>query len=194
MDHETIERMMGTRLARRRIEAGTGLFRQGDPTYALFAVVSGRIRLVRTGDNGSTATVHTARAGQTFAEAALFSDIYHCDALADVATEVAVAPKTAMRSLLARDGTFATAFAAQMARQVQGLRTQIELRNIRSAEDRVMAALALSADAGGKVEVLGTLKAFATEIGLTHEALYRALRRLEDHGRLSRAGTSLVLT
>jgi DNA-binding HxlR family transcriptional regulator len=38
-----------------------------------------------------------------------------------------------------------------------------------------------------------TLKHFAEEIGLTHEALYRALATLERDGRISRANDEIKL-
>jgi CRP/FNR family transcriptional regulator, dissimilatory nitrate respiration regulator len=39
----------------------------------------------------------------------------------------------------------------------------------------------------------GTLKDLAAEIGLTHEALYRALAALERAGEVKRAGNRIML-
>ncbi|MGE5506817.1 MAG: Crp/Fnr family transcriptional regulator [Actinomycetota bacterium] len=191
MDGAELERRAGG--GRRRLEAGATLFCQGDATFGLFAVVEGSVRLLRHGFDGGAITLHVARAGETFAEASLFSDVYHCDAVADGPALVAVIDKQAARALLATDTDFAMAFAARLARLVQGLRSQVELRDIRSAGDRIMAALSLRAGPDGSVRLAGSLKSFASEIGLTHEALYRALRRLEGRGALRREDGTLVI-
>jgi hypothetical protein len=44
-----------------RLEAGETAFRQSDPVHALFRVKSGRVRLIRTLENGATLALHTAR-------------------------------------------------------------------------------------------------------------------------------------
>jgi CRP-like cAMP-binding protein len=74
-----------------------------------------------------------------------------------------------------------------LARQVMGLRTRIEQRNIRSARERVRHYLVLNAGNDGRtVELGGTLKDIAGELGLTHEALYRTLAALERSGEIRR--------
>jgi CRP-like cAMP-binding protein len=74
------------------------------------------------------------------------------------------------------------------------LRTRLQQRNIRSARERVRQFLALSCDRQGRyVELHGTVKDLAAEIGLTHEALYRALAALERAGEIERAGNRIML-
>jgi CRP-like cAMP-binding protein len=58
----------------RVLEAGETLFRQGDRATAIFAVDQGRLRLIRHTIDNRPVTLHTARAGELFAEAALFAD------------------------------------------------------------------------------------------------------------------------
>ena len=78
----------------------------------------------------------------------------------------------------------AQAFAATLARQVMNLRTRIEQRNIRSARERVRHYLALNAGADGRtVELTGTLKDIAAELGLTHEASTARWPRLNARAR-----------
>jgi len=67
------------------------------------------------------------------------------------------------------------------------LRTRLEQRNIRTARDRVRHYLAVSADVDGRTVALsGTLKDVASELGLTHEALYRTLAEMEADGEIER--------
>jgi len=63
----------------RSLAAGEVLFRQGDRANAIFEVEQGRMRLVRQTIDNHPVTLHTARPGELFAEAALFADRYHCD-------------------------------------------------------------------------------------------------------------------
>lgn len=74
------------------------------------------------------------------------------------------------------------------------LRTRLELRNIRSARERVQTYLALNARADGRTIALkGTVKDLAAELGLTHEALYRTLSKLEAEGTIARTKDEIVL-
>ena len=77
---------------------------------------------------------------------------------------------------------------------MQALRGRIELLNIKSARDRVLGYLhsPLGASATA-VELDRTWKAIASEIGLTHEAVYRALADLEQDGLIERNGNAVAL-
>ena len=74
------------------------------------------------------------------------------------------------------------------------LRTRVEQRNIRSARDRLRHWLSVNAGADGRtVPLTGTLKDVAAELGLTHEALYRALAALARSGEIRRTRQTIVL-
>ena len=177
----------------RRVAAGAALFRQGDPTFGFFRLVSGGIRLVRVTPSGTQVPMHTVRPGQLFAEASLFSARYHCDAIATRASEVLVYSKAALTSRFKEHRDDLWAFAASLAHHVQALRAGLELRQIRSARERVLRSLESRCSAGGTAKLDGTLKQFAEEIGLTHEALYRALAGLERDGRIARGDGEIRL-
>ena len=179
----------------RHVAEDTVLFHRGDRPRHIFGVVEGEAVLRRFTAEGAEIVVHRARAGTLFAEAALFSERYHCDAIAKGGSSIAAFAKADMVRLLADDGRFATAFCHTLASQVQGLRSSLEVRAIRNAEDRIVAALSLRlAEGRRELELAGTWKQFAQDIGLTHEALYRALGRLEDAGRISRDGQTVRLS
>ncbi len=177
----------------RRLGAGTVLFRQGDAPFGLFRLMTGRISLVRTTPSGAEVPMHTVRAGELFAEASLFSDHYHCDAMVMQRSEVLIYPKTALVLALKQDCDACWAFTAELAQRVQGLRTRLEVSRIRAAPERVLQALRLRSDASGVWILEGTLKKFAEEVGLTHEALYRALAVLERDGRIVRGKSEIRL-
>jgi CRP/FNR family transcriptional regulator, dissimilatory nitrate respiration regulator len=175
----------------RKLKAGEPLFHLGDKTAGLYEVVSGRVRLARAGQE---VVLYIAGAGETIAEASLYSPAYHCDAIASSSALVRLYPKAAVLDAFAKDRKAAQAFSATLARQVMNLRTRIEQRNIRSARERVRHFLALNIGADGRTVALpGTVKDLAAELGLTHEALYRTLAALEKAGEIRRARGKVVL-
>jgi CRP-like cAMP-binding protein len=178
----------------RVLATGEGLFHQGNAATAIFAVEAGELRLVRRTFDGRLVTLQTARTGELFAEAALFAEAYHCDAVATVPSRVRVYPKAALRAALHRQPALWERFTASLARQVQALRMRHELRNIRSARERVLQYLALSCGPDGRtVPVEGRLQDMAAELGLTREAFYRALTRLTEEGAIERKPRALML-
>ena len=177
----------------RRLAAGEPLFRQGDAATAIFEVEQGRLRLIRHTIDSHPVVLHTARPGELFAEAALFADAYHCDAVAAAASQVRVYPKRQMLTAFRSDPALSERFMALLARQIHGLRTRLQQRNIRSARERVLQHLALAAGPRRTVRLDGTLMDLAAEIGLTHEALYRTLAALEKEGAIARTKEGIVL-
>ncbi len=75
------------------LQQGELLFEQGDPAVNVFVVQKGCIRLVRYTHEGYTVPIYSAFPGESFAEAAMFSDIYHCDAEAVLPSTVLCYPK-----------------------------------------------------------------------------------------------------
>lgn len=178
----------------RVLGAGETLFRQGDRATAIFEVEQGRLRLIRHTIDNRLVTLHTARAGELFAEAALFADRYHCDAVAAVDSRVRVYPKRALLAAFRSDAALGERFMAVLAHQIHALRSRLEERNIRSARERVLNHLVLAADADSRTLRLdGTLMDLAAEIGLTHEVLYRTLGALEKEGTIIRTRSGIAL-
>jgi CRP-like cAMP-binding protein len=182
------------RLRCRDLRAGETLFRQGDPAVAVYVIERGRLAMVRHTPEGRRVTLFSANSGESFAEAALFSDIYHCDAVAEVASRVTIVPKVQLRALLSQREEAVERLMARLAHQVQTLRTRLELRSIRNARERVWQALILAAGPGERTVVIdGPLKTMANDVGLTSEAFYRALAALSAARRIRRRGRRIDL-
>jgi len=178
----------------RELEAGEALFHQGDRATAIYAVEQGRLRLIRHTVDQREVVLHTARAGELFAEAALFSSAYQCDAVAAIASRVRAYPKRDILAAFRGNPALAERFMAVLAHQIHALRARLEERNIRSARERVLHHLALAAGIDGRtVRVDGRLMDLAAEIGLTHEVLYRTLAALEKEGAIVRTRSGIVL-
>src|SRR6266567_5586864 len=110
LDEQTLEKRS---LARNEM-----LFRQGDRVAAIYFVEAGRLRLERRTFDGRLLVLGVTPAGQFFVEAALFSDSYHCDAVATEPSRVCTYPKTALLTALSADPTSALSFLKLMAHQI----------------------------------------------------------------------------
>ena len=178
----------------RTLNAGQTLFRVGSRVAGLYEVMSGKIRLVRVSPAGSEAVLFVATAGDTLAEASLFSATYHCDAIASTKATVRLYPKAAILVEFQRDSKVAQAFTAMLAQQIMSLRTRLQRRNIRSARDRVRHYLALNVGPDGRTVTLATtVKDLASELGLTHEALYRTLSEMASDGEIGRSDRKITI-
>jgi CRP/FNR family transcriptional regulator, dissimilatory nitrate respiration regulator len=178
----------------RRLKAGQTLFYSGSKSTGFYEVVTGTVRLIRVDRSGREAVLQVASAGDLLAEASLFSSTYHCDAVATTEATVRQYPKAALLAELQRDPIIARSFAAMLAHQVMTLRTRLERRNIHSARDRVRHFLTVNVKVDGRtVVLLGTLKQLAADLGLTHEALYRTLARMESEHEITRTGTTIKI-
>jgi CRP-like cAMP-binding protein len=178
----------------RDLAVGEALFHQGDRATAIFAVETGRIKLVRYLSSGAEVCLQVARVKDTFAEAALFSETYHCDAIADLPSQVAIYSKAEFLKLFQADPELALAFTQRLTKQIQALRTQVELRNIHSAYERVLQHLLLMVEPGQTTICFDRpLKDAARDIGLTHEVFYRTLAQLEQAGAISRHRRTIKL-
>jgi len=164
---------------RRTLEYGDALFVQDSATAGLFYLASGTIDLKRATNTGHSVMIHRARSGDTFAEASLFSDTYHCTATAVCDAIVIECKRAAISRLLNTDIEFACSMASRFATQIQETRRRVELLSIRAADERILAAL----NDGLLVEDITT---FAETIGLASETVYRTLTQLSKEGHVEK--------
>jgi CRP-like cAMP-binding protein len=171
----------------RRLAAGEALFRAGDAALGLVLVREGALELRRVSPEGRLLVLHRAGPGESFAEASLFETHHHCDGIATVPSRVTVHPAGALRRAAALDPGLGWRLAGHLASRLVAERARAALRAQPRAETRILDALAALPPGPDGRRVPGrSWKALAAELGLTHEALYRALARLERDGRLVR--------
>lgn len=142
-------------------------------------VLTGRVALIRHTESGHHVTLHVAAAGDTAAEASLFSPDYHCDCIAVEDSQLMFLKNAGVLALIESDPEFSKSLMKRFANQIIGYRRRLELLAIPSAEDRVLAALADG-------WLTGSVMQFASSVGLSHEATYRALSRLVAKGLVAR--------
>jgi len=149
------------------------LFRTGASVAFLYQVASGTIALRRTTHVGNEITLQVAGPGSLLAEASLYSNEYHCDAVAlETSVVTRVACSTA-REVLHKSPDLADNWAAYLARTVQKARTNSEIRSLKTVAARLDAWILF----GGKLPQKGAYQDTASELSVTREALYRELAR-----------------
>jgi CRP-like cAMP-binding protein len=182
-----------TKLERRSLARNELLFRQGDKVHAIYFIEEGRLRLDRRTFDGRSLVFGTSSAGEFFVEAALFAEIFHCDAVATEPSRVRIYPKAAVLKTLSTDPSSSVPLLRLMAHQVIEARQRLELMKIRSAKQRVMLYLDFHAGADSSVRLKSELQDIASELGLTREAFYRTLASLERAGAIKRSGARILL-
>ncbi len=150
-------------------EKGATVFRRDDPPRFAYAVREGMIVLRRSLADGGALDLQKTRKGALLAEASLFADRYHCDAVCATHVRVACLPRRDVVSALSEDRN-AVAALADASREVQGLRSRVEVMRLKTLRARLDAYI----DLFGKPK-RGEWVRIADWIGVTPEALYREL-------------------
>jgi CRP-like cAMP-binding protein len=178
------------RTTERRVAAGESLFHRGDAPAFMFYVLSGEARLLRHAASGAQIVIQRAREG-FLAEASLDQAAYHCDAIAAEPTRALAIPIAGLRAALAGE-TMRVFWLAHLGRALRRARANAERLALRGAGARIVHYVETEGE-DGRLVLTQSKRSLAAELGLTHEALYRALRALREQGALSVEGDVLRL-
>lgn len=162
---------------------GDKVFSQNSAIDQIYFVVSGRVKLIRENLEGGFVVVHVAYAGESFSEASLFSDKYHCHCIADCPSKLLSLPKDSVLDFLYQNPNSMMLLIEKLAGQVRDLRLLSEIKSIHSAKSRIMAFLR-SKSSQGVFYYSYSLVDMAHKIGLAQETLYRNLAALENDGKI----------
>ncbi len=147
----------------------------------MYFVISGEVHLVRSSLTGDQIVLQRAQGG-FLAEASMDQPRYHCDAIAVRPSDLLVIPRKAFHDALA-DETFGNIWMAHLAGELRRVRAQAERLTLKTAEARIIHYVETEGDSG-TVVLNNSKKDWAGELGLTHEALYRALARMQRRGSI----------
>lgn len=173
------------------IRRNTRVFLAGKMPEWMFYVVSGEVTLERAGQHGEPVVLQRTRQGFV-SEASLKVARYHCDAVAITDTQVIKVPVRELAQELDRDPAFAGRWIGMLNAEVRRLRLHLERLSMKSIRDRLMHLIETEGQEG-RYPIPSGLKTLAGELGVTHEALYRAVAALESDQWLIRAEGCLSL-
>jgi CRP-like cAMP-binding protein len=170
---------------------GATVFEAGGRPRAMFHATKGEVILRRSAEDGESVVLQRTRRGFV-GEASLFSDRYHCDAVAAADSALHRLPIDPLTAALQQDPAFALRWIAMLSRETRRLRAQCERLSLKTVEARLIHLILAEGEASG-LSVASGLKSVAEEIGVTHEALYRCIAKLERSGQLVRVPGRLLL-
>ncbi len=156
----------------RTIPQGAILFTRGDPVRNMYFVRSGVIALERPLADGTSLTLSLAKARMALAEASLFAETYHCDAIVRETARIVSKPRNAVLNALRENPDAALSLIEAHAREVQSQRARIEILRLRRVSERLDAWLDLNGQPSK-----GQWAMVADQIGVSAAALYRELAR-----------------
>lgn len=174
-----------------RLRRGERLFLQRQRPRHMYFVVTGEIVLERVGASGNAVVLQRVRHGFV-AEASLQSSSYHCDGLVTADGEAVALPLEALTGELARDPEFALRWIGMLGQEVRRLRGQCERLSLRGVGERLLHLIETEGEQG-RLAVPQGLKSLATELAVSHEALYRTVAALEQENIVVRDDGSISL-
>jgi CRP-like cAMP-binding protein len=170
---------------------GAWLFKAGQNPSRMFFVLSGEVILERPGRQGASVILQRTRRGFV-SEASLKSSKYHCHGQVVANAKIIQLPIREIRDALDSDPAFAGRWIAMLNMEVKRLRLQCERLSLGKVQDRLIHLLETEG-IDGHYPIGAGIKSLATELGVTHEALYRCIYAMEKQGRLQRADGIMAL-
>lgn len=159
--------------AERVLRKGRYLFHQGDAVQHIFQIVVGEIQLIRRHRQGQKLILQRGLPGNILAEASLFTDTYHCDAVAAEVSKVRCFRRKDVLTQFEDNPAFARRWANHLASEVRAARFKAEVLSQRTVAQRLDMWLLQN----GVLPDKGTWKHLAAEIGTSPEALYRDIAK-----------------
>lgn len=170
---------------------GSYLFKAGDKPERMFFVVSGEVILERPGLQGSSVILQRTRKGFV-SEASLKSTKYHCHGQVVANAKIVQIPIRLVRDAMDGDPAFAGRWIGMLNQEVKRLRLQCERLSLTKVQDRFVHLLETEGEQGC-FPIGAGIKYLASELGVTHEALYRCIYAMEKLGTLHRTATHACL-
>ncbi len=178
--------------------AGGALIRKGEHVFSagakpqwMFFVVRGEVALERSGAHGEHVILQRCRGGFV-SEASLMVDAYHCDAIALEETQVIKLPVAALRAELQSDPIFSSRWMRTLNAEIMRLRMQCERLSLHSVQERLLHLIQTEGMAG-RYPIPTGIKTLASQLGVSHEALYRTITDMKKHALLDRTAEALIL-
>jgi CRP/FNR family transcriptional regulator, dissimilatory nitrate respiration regulator len=185
----------------RRVRKGELLFSEGDPAGSLPLLLSGRVKLARTGADGREQILHIIRGPASFAEAAVFGPgVFPAATTAIEDGVLATLDRAALLDLLRLRPEVALALLASMSLWMRRLADLVEGLALHTVEERVAAylwsAFVRSAGAparGTEIRLSEPKRLIAALCGTAPEVLSRTFRRFAEGGVVRVSGPNATL-
>ena len=165
------------------LERDGRLFCQGDFVQSVFVVEDGLIELLRPHTDGRGILLQRAARHTVLAEASIYTDTYHCNAIASQPSQVYRVAKEDFLNHFNGHPQFAHQWTAYLAMSVQSARFRSEGLTLKTVAERLDGWLSWPSNT---LPEKGQWMRLAAELGVSQEALYRELaNRRSNSGAVS---------
>jgi CRP/FNR family transcriptional regulator len=181
------------------LEKGDYLFHEGTPSHGFYIVQKGAINVHRVNAAGKEQVIHIFRAGESFAEATLATEVgYPADARALEPSQVLLVRKAEFVALLKRQPALALRMLGSMSLHLRVLVGQIEDLTLRDVETRLANWLLKrcpdpASTQPHTIELGMTKRVLAAELGTVSETFSRTLAKFRDQQLLTVKGKSITV-
>lgn len=189
---------IAARTAKRQLARGDVLFREGELSTGIHAVVYGRIKLSNRQADGREHVFDLVGPRQTFGEAVMFLGkpyIVTATALAD--TLVLHVAKEAVLAELERNPRFVQCLVGALASRIEGLVGELRDQSLGTAAERLVAWLLrrpqLPASGTATVTLPSAKRVLASRLHISAEHLSRVLHQLADERLIRVRGRQLEI-
>jgi CRP/FNR family transcriptional regulator len=177
----------------REVENGEFLFAAGDKASGFYVLLEGMVKLYKVSADGKEYILRVVRGGETFAEAAAFSQLtYPVFAETMSPCHLVYFDVNGFRQLIQQSPQLALNMIATMATLLQSLNQKIEDLSLREVAARLCRHLLKSAREhhgdvidGHSFHLETTKSALAARLGTIGETLSRTLKKLQLRGLLT---------
>lgn len=174
MSDNLIKQLLAKAEHKQTLEQNAYLFHCSDKVEQVFIVEQGAVELIRPQRDGNPIILQRAGHMTILAEASVYSNNYHCDALAVTPAIVSTIPKSKFLSHLANDKDLSHLWSSHLAAEMQKARYRSEILSRKTVAERLDAWLDLH---DNTLPPKGEWKSIAIQIGVSPEALYRELSK-----------------
>lgn len=175
----------------KKADKGLMIFRQGEPADGMYFLVDGSVKIFKLSPDGKEHILHMVKAGQGFAEAALFMPTgYPAYAETLAKSTILFLPKQAFIDLLAKEPMISIGIIASLSGYLRKFADRIEDLALKDVSARFARwVLNRSEETGRDFWDLDITKGqLAGQLGTVSETMSRTLRRFKEAGWLQVSG------
>lgn len=172
------------------------LFHEGEPSRGFYVVQAGAINVHRVSAAGKEQVIYVFRSGESFAEAALASSTgYPANARAVEPSAVLLIPKAPILELIGRRPDLALRMLGSMSSHLRVLVGALDDLTLKDVETRLLNWLVKHGRTAraGVIQLPGTKRVLAAELGTSSETLSRTLARLRDQQLITVAAKTIAV-
>lgn len=181
---------------------GHDIFLQGNPSFGLYCINSGKIKITKTGLDGKESIVRIASAGDVLGHRSLFSkENYSATATTIEETTICFIDKKYIYNSIKKEPSIALNLIQQLSREMGSAETKAASLSQKSVKERLCELLLTLKTTYGiqeenrtRLDIKLTREEMASMIGTSVETVIRFMTELKDEGKIAQEGKVIYLT